>query len=290
MRRGLVVGVQTAVLLLAGASPALSHATFPGQGPLAAQADQTLNMAVPEERDPDTHNVGVTVALPASWTGVHCQATAPWHCTLTPVNGSNPAQIQWTKDPPGAPPGPDDVAFVFTVHTGGPGDYPIPVIQTYSTGPPASWIGPPNADYPAPVLTVSAPAASPPRHLRPPRPPLRRRQSHPPPRHRQRRPGRRPVPVPPPPRPTPPPPPQARRPPRHPPPARRLRQRPRQPQPPAPPRRPPRPLSAHPMTTAARRSPTPAAEHLWPSGPSLSLPSLEPDGLRFAVDAPMVDP
>src|SRR5205823_5561374 len=84
MRRGLVVGVQIAVLLLAGASPALSHATFPGQGPLAAQADQTLNMVVPEERDPDTHNVGVTVALPATWTAVHCQATAPWHCTLPP--------------------------------------------------------------------------------------------------------------------------------------------------------------------------------------------------------------
>ena len=82
MRRGLVVGVQIAVLLLAGASPALSHATFPGQGPLAAQADQTLNMAVPEERDPDTHNVGVTVALPVGWTALHCQATAPWQCTL----------------------------------------------------------------------------------------------------------------------------------------------------------------------------------------------------------------
>src|SRR5438552_4368336 len=161
MRRGLVVGVvgiQTAVLLLAGASPALSHATFPGQGPLAAQADQTLNMAVPEERDPDTHNVGVTVALPVGWTALHCQATAPWQCTLTP------GQIQWTKVPATAPPGPDDVAFVFTVHTGGPGNYPIPVIQTYSppTNEVVRWIGPPNSDYPAPILTVSAPAASPP--------------------------------------------------------------------------------------------------------------------------------
>ena len=155
MRRGLVVGVQTAVLLLAGASPALSHATFPGQGPLAAQADQTLNMAVPEERDPDTHNVGVTVALPATWTAVHCQATAPWQCTLTP------GQIQWTKVPATAPPGPDDVAFVFTVHTGGPGNYPIPVIQTYSSGEVVRWIGPPDSAEPAPVLTVSGPAASP---------------------------------------------------------------------------------------------------------------------------------
>ena len=157
MRRGLVVGVvgiQTAVLLLAGASPALSHATFPGQGPLAAQADQTLNMAVPEERDPDTHNVGVTVALPAGWTAVRCQATAPWHCTLPP------GQIQWTKDP-GAPPGPDDVAFVFTVHTGGPGNYQIPVNQTYTSGEVVHWIGPPDSDDPAPVLTVNAPAASP---------------------------------------------------------------------------------------------------------------------------------
>ncbi|HEY2667524.1 MAG TPA: hypothetical protein VGK51_11870, partial [Actinomycetota bacterium] len=157
MRRGLVVGVQTVLLLLAGASPALSHATFPGQGPLAAQADQVLNMAVPEERDPDTHNVGVTVALPASWTAVRCQATAPWQCTITP------GQIQWTKVPPTAPPGPNDVAFVFTVHTGGPGTYPIPVIQTYSppTNEVVRWIGPPDSAEPAPVLTVSAPATSP---------------------------------------------------------------------------------------------------------------------------------
>ena len=99
MRRGLVVGVQTAVLLLAGAVPALSYAISPGQGPLAAQTDQTLTMAVPEERDPDTHNVGVTVALPAGWTAVSCKATAPWQCTPTPASGGTSAQIQWTRSP-----------------------------------------------------------------------------------------------------------------------------------------------------------------------------------------------
>ena len=160
MRRGLVVGVQTAVLLLAGALPALSHAIFPGQGPLAAQADQTLTMAVPEERDPDTHNVGVTVALPASWTAVSCKANAPWTCALVAPSGANPAQIQWTRNP-APPPVPDDVTFVFTVHTGGPGSYPIPVNQTYNTGEIVRWIGPPNAGEPAPVLTVSAPPATP---------------------------------------------------------------------------------------------------------------------------------
>jgi uncharacterized protein YcnI len=153
MRGGRTAVFGTASLLVALlAGPAWAHATFSGVKTAPADSDQKLTLHVPEEKGPTIRNSGVLAALPAGWRAVACDSIASWHCVLE----ASPPAVRWTRDA-GAP----DVAeetFKFTVHTGPPGDFPVPVHQTYANGEVVRWDGPAGSETPAPVFRVTAAA------------------------------------------------------------------------------------------------------------------------------------
>lgn len=154
--RSSIVGVAVAVLF---APAAFGHATISGASTFPASSDQRVTMDVPGERGDSVTNTNVKIYLPADWTGLGCEAAAPWHCASTPNALEGRTVIEWNKDA-GAGPTAADETFVLTAHTGAPGKYTMPVNQTYSSGETVRWVGPEGSETPAPTVTVTAASAA----------------------------------------------------------------------------------------------------------------------------------
>jgi hypothetical protein len=154
--RASIVGVALAVVF---APAAFGHATISGASTFPASSDQRITMDVPGERGDSVTNTNVKVYLPADWTGLGCEAAAPWHCTSTPNALEGRTLIEWNKDA-GAGPTTADETFVFAARTGAPGKYTVPVNQTYSSGETVRWVGPDGSETPAPTVTVTAASAA----------------------------------------------------------------------------------------------------------------------------------
>jgi uncharacterized protein len=170
IRRVLLV---TGVLVAAGAPAASAHVTIqPSQAP--AGAFTVLNVRVPNERD-DAATTKVDVRLPDGFAFVSYQRVPGWTVKMTREKAPKPLKIEGLEVP-------DQVKRItFTGHGRdgriGPGEFqefPLSVripdgtagakltfkaLQTYSSGEVVRWIGAPDADEPAPQLTLTAAAA-----------------------------------------------------------------------------------------------------------------------------------
>jgi periplasmic copper chaperone A len=153
----------------------------------AAGAFTVENVRVPNERD-DASTVKVDVQLPHGFVSVSYEAKAGWSAKVTKAKLAKPVQ---TDD------GPIDEEVRRITFTGhgpdgkiAPGqflDFPLSVqipgkagdklvfkaIQTYSNGEEVRWIGAPDSETPAPIVSVVNATASSARAPGPPGPPQR---------------------------------------------------------------------------------------------------------------------
>lgn len=147
--------LRLATLALAGGlvalpSAAWAHATFVSASSVPPNSDQKLVIDVPEEKGPNTHNAKIIFEVPGGFTVAGCDSKPEWSCTTSPASGGR-TLVTYTR---GAGANPDG-HFSFGVHTPSQaGDYQFQTNQTYGDGSSAHWEGPPNSDYPAPVLHV----------------------------------------------------------------------------------------------------------------------------------------
>ncbi len=140
--------VLTAGILVAGVVPAGAEPRFRGVTSVPADADTTLTMSVPHERD--AHNISVVVTLPSGWDGLGCTEKSTWTCAL--VQSGGPATVAFTKDD-GADPA-EDEAFAFRVHSPEhAGTFAFAIRQVYSDATTVTW--------PGPMLETTVPAATP---------------------------------------------------------------------------------------------------------------------------------
>jgi uncharacterized protein YcnI len=167
----LVLGVALGALALPAAAGA--HVTIqPSQA--VPGAFTVENVRVPTERD-DAATVKVDVQLPNGFAAVSYEAIPGWKVKVTKAKLSTPIQtddgpitegvrqITWTADSKGD-----------GIQPGAFRDFPISVqipgkvgqkltfkaLQTYSDGQVVRWIGAPDADQPAPQLTLVAAAGA----------------------------------------------------------------------------------------------------------------------------------
>jgi periplasmic copper chaperone A len=172
MTRNRTVVVATTIAALALPAAAQAHVTLqPNTAP--AGAFMKLDVRVPTERD-DASTSKVDVRFPAGFASARYQAVPGWKVRVVMKKLATPIQ---TDDGP-ITEGVDRMTFTRTSRSGGikPGqfqDFPISVqipgkagdkltfkaLQTYSNGEIVRWIGAPDADSPAPQVTVTAAAA-----------------------------------------------------------------------------------------------------------------------------------
>ncbi|HLF40957.1 MAG TPA: DUF1775 domain-containing protein [Acidimicrobiia bacterium] len=148
-RRGrFAVAALLAAGLAAVPTAAWAHAAFTSPGSVPADSDQTLVLDVPEERG-DIRNAKVIVEVPAGFTVSGCEPKRDWDCAPSP-SGSKTV-VTFTRTSGSSP----DTAFGFRVHTPDKdGSYAFEVNQFYADGESTRWDGPPDSDFPAPVLEV----------------------------------------------------------------------------------------------------------------------------------------
>jgi len=158
-RRVPVALAVVAACSFAVAARADAHAEFVDPpAVVAADADVPVTLFVEQERGTTTHTVGVTVALPAGWTGVSCAATPTWTCALATDGGR--AVIRFAKDTGAA--AAEDEHFTFTVHSGTTaGSVAFPTVQTYGNGEVVRWIEAEGSELPAPTLQAGAGTVAP---------------------------------------------------------------------------------------------------------------------------------
>jgi uncharacterized protein len=168
----IAIPIAAAVSALALPAAAGAHVTVnPKQAPAGAYT--VLDVRVPTERD-DASTTKVVVQMPPGIVSATYEPVSGW--TTKVVSAKLAAPIQ-------TPDGPISEAvstITWTASPGGDGaiapgqfrDFPISVqipgkagdvltfkaLQTYSTGEVVRWIGSPDADEPAPTLTVTAAA------------------------------------------------------------------------------------------------------------------------------------
>ena len=169
-RRLAVLAVAAGALAVPAAAQA--HVTVQPTS-VPAGAETVLTVRVPNERD-DASTVKVDVRLPPGFASASWEAVPGW--TVRAVKEKLATPIQ-TDDGP-ITEGIDRMVWTRTSSAGGikPGqfqDFPISVqipgkagdkltfkaLQTYSNGEVVRWIGAPNADTPAPQVTVTAASA-----------------------------------------------------------------------------------------------------------------------------------
>lgn len=148
MRRLLLTGLCTAVLLLLLPSTALAHASFDVRQ-VPAGSVQDLVLRVPLERE--AVNDLVEVLVPGAFTVTSCDAASGWTCDeATTTTGDTVLTLVRGADGAG-----DAERFSLTVTAPTEeGVYAFPTIQTYDDGVEAAWIGEPGTDQPAPRLQV----------------------------------------------------------------------------------------------------------------------------------------
>jgi uncharacterized protein YcnI len=168
----IAIPIAAAVSALALPAAAGAHVTVnPKQAPAGAYT--VLDVRVPTERD-DASTTKVVVQMPPGIVSASYEPVAGWTTKIVTAKLATPIQT---------PDGPISQAvstITWTASRGGGGaiapgqfrDFPISVqipgragdvltfkaLQTYSTGEVVRWIGAPDADEPAPTLTVTGAA------------------------------------------------------------------------------------------------------------------------------------
>ena len=163
MRIDRALPLAAAVLLLA-APAAGAHVTIQ-PGTAAADSFARFVFRVPTERGVPT--TSLTVRLPEGLTSVSFQPKAGWKRTVTMAKLDPPVQVfgemvtervatvTWSGGRIG--PGEFDEFGVSAHVPDASGDVlTFPALQTYQGGEIVRWIGPPDADEPAPSLTLTA--------------------------------------------------------------------------------------------------------------------------------------
>ena len=141
-----------AALMLPGAASA--HVTLQ---PNTAPADgfTRLDVRVPNERD-DSATVKVDVQFPPGFETVSYEPRQGWKTTVERADGGAVSRITWSGGviDPG-----EFVDFGLSLHVpaGEAGDkLTFKALQTYDDGEVVRWIGPEDADEPAPTVTLTA--------------------------------------------------------------------------------------------------------------------------------------
>jgi len=154
IRRVLLV---TAVLVAVGAPAASAHVTIqPSQAP--AGAFTVLNVRVPNERD-DAATTKVDVQLPDGFAFVSHQRLPGWTVTEGLEMPDQVKRITFTGQGRDGRIGPgvfQEFPLSVRIPDGRTG---AKALTTYSSGEVVRWIGAPDADEPAPQLTLAAAAA-----------------------------------------------------------------------------------------------------------------------------------
>ena len=149
--RASLAAVVVGAVIAAVPGAAWAHAVLLSNTSVPANTDQKLTLNVPEEKGSSIHNAKVVFVVPSGFSVSGCDPKNEWKCAVAPASEGR-TTVTYTRDS-----GTDaDGRFSFGVHTPGqPGDYPIPVNQTYSDNTTVRWNGPPDSDTPAPVLKVT---------------------------------------------------------------------------------------------------------------------------------------
>jgi periplasmic copper chaperone A len=159
----------TAACALALPATAQAHVSLhPNEVPTEAFA--TLDIRVPSESD-TAHTVKVQVQVPKGFVEVSPEALPEWDVKVTKTKLAKPIQsddgpiteavkeIEWTPSAgaEGIPPGQFKNFPIQTQIPGKPGQtLTFKVLQTYSDGEIARWIGGPSSENPAPEIDVTA--------------------------------------------------------------------------------------------------------------------------------------
>ncbi len=115
----------------------------------------TFTVGVPNER-PSSATTKVALRIPAGFTQVKPVARSGWQASTQAEEGMT--VLTWQG---GRITGTADATFRFTaVAPTKAGAYRIPSVQTYEDGQVVRWIGPADAEYPAPVITIGATGAA----------------------------------------------------------------------------------------------------------------------------------
>jgi uncharacterized protein YcnI len=152
IRTAAAAAVAAALTLPAAAS---AHVTLQ---PDTAPADgfTRLDVRVPNERD-DTATVKVDVQFPDGFDTVSYEPRAGWKVTVR-RSGERVTRITWSggRIEPGQF---TDFGLSLRMPDGEPGDkLTFKALQTYEGGEVVRWIGPEDADEPAPIVTLTAAA------------------------------------------------------------------------------------------------------------------------------------
>ena len=140
---------------MAGALPAQAHAEFEAKA-VPPDAETTVQLNVPHERDEATYNVEVSVAVPEGWQAVTCARKETWTCSVGESNGA--VLVTFRKEEGSARDDAQDQAFEFTVLSPGAGATgAFKTHQVYNSGEAVDWSGPPGSDTPAALLRTEGP-------------------------------------------------------------------------------------------------------------------------------------
>ena len=168
MRRA--IPAAAAALALAAPATAAAHVTLqPATAPAGGFA--RLDVRVPNERD-DKGTIKVDVKLPAGIVSASYEPVPGWTTTITKEKLAKPIKVEgldvnqqisritWTGDgkqgviEPGQF---QDFGLSLAIPKGKPGStLTFKALQTYQGGEIVRWIGPPDADEPAPTVTLTA--------------------------------------------------------------------------------------------------------------------------------------
>jgi uncharacterized protein YcnI len=169
-----LIPVAIAALALAAPAAASAHVTLqPATAPAGGFA--RLDVRVPNERD-DKGTVKVDVKLPPGFVSAAYEPVPGWTVELTRERLDEPIEIEgleineqisritWTGDPDRGgiiEPGQfQDFGLSLAIPEGRPGEkLTFKALQTYEGGEIVRWIGPEDADEPAPTVTL-APAGA----------------------------------------------------------------------------------------------------------------------------------
>lgn len=169
MRTAVVLTIAT--LTLALAAPAGAHVTLqPGSAP--AGGFTRLDLRVPNERD-DKGTIRVEVKMPPGFAFVSYEPVPGWKTMVKRQRLAKPLNIDgleideqvstvaWIGDPPRGGiirPGEfQDFGLSLAIPKGAPGsELTFKALQTYEGGEVVRWLGPPDAEQPAPRVTLTA--------------------------------------------------------------------------------------------------------------------------------------